>query len=484
MKGWKTLTVMALALLALGLCATLVMLGSIRYGGSRELLLRLRLELASKLRRPPAPLVPTPLSTIPVAYTMRPASTAVVHPANGNIAARNAQGADEEIPSSVFVTRVTGTPTSADAWMVNLLSTHPTSRHANVITATPYPTVTRPAQETPLTVADQPRFYLSAAPSVQLSGITHMWQKWNNCGPATLAMYLSYFGVTLTQAEVAAALKPNWDDKNVSPHEMADFVTQQGLQALVRVNGDAERLHLLLSNGLPVMIETWLELEPNNGMGHYRLLTGYDDARRIWIAYDSYVSTGVKANAPYQGIQFPYTEMDTLWAVFNRTYLLVFTEESAPIVASILAEEMDNHVMWERALTHAQAEIASRPDDPFAHFNLGSALVALGEYDQAATAFDRARIIGLPWRMLWYQFAPFRAYYETGRYDELLALADATIATGGEIEEVYYYKGLGLAALGRHDEARQNWQRALALNPNYGEAAAALASSADTSSSP
>ncbi len=339
------------------------------------------------------------------------------------------------------------------------------------------------ARAIPSAATEAPR-YLPAAPSVQLSGITHMWQKWNNCGPATLAMYLSYFGSTLTQAEVAAALKPNWDDKNVSPHEMAAFVEKQGLRALVRVNGDADRVRLLLSNGLPVMIETWLEPEPNDGMGHYRLLTGYDDARQIWIVYDSYVSTGVKANAPYEGIRLAYADVDALWAVFNRTYLLVFTDDMAPVVASILAEEMDDRVMWERALARARAEVASRPDDPFAHFNLGSALTALGEYEQAAAAFDQARIIGLPWRMLWYQFGPFQAYYETGRYAELLALADATIATAGEIEEVYYYKGFGLAALGREAEARQNWQRAVKLNPNYSEAATALATAGGASPSP
>jgi tetratricopeptide (TPR) repeat protein len=96
----------------------------------------------------------------------------------------------------------------------------------------------------------------------------------------------------------------------------------------------------------------------------------------------------------------------------------------------------------------------------------------------AAAAYDQARVLGLPWRMLWYQFGPFRAYYETGRHAELIALADATIATAGGIEEVYYYKGLGLAALGRPDEARQNWQRAIELHPGYADAAAALVAAA------
>ena len=65
--------------------------------------------------------------------------------------------------------------------------------------------------------------YQPAEASASLSGFTHMWQTWNNCGPATLAMNLSYFGSPLDQADVAAVMRPNPDDKNVSPHEMADF---------------------------------------------------------------------------------------------------------------------------------------------------------------------------------------------------------------------------------------------------------------------
>jgi tetratricopeptide (TPR) repeat protein len=302
-----------------------------------------------------------------------------------------------------------------------------------------------------------------------------MWQKWNNCGPATLSMNLSYYGLALEQLDVAAVLKPNRDDKNVSPEEMAGFARSQGLHALVRVNGDADRLRLWLSNGLPVLIETWLEVEPGNGMGHYRLLTGYDDARQEWTVYDSYVSAGVDASQPYRGIRMAYGDVERLWAVFNRTYILVYTDELAPVALSILGEDADDDLMWQRALRQAQTGVEQNPDDPFAWFNLGSDLVTLGRFEEAAAAYDQARVIGLPWRMLWYQFGPFRAYYETGRYQELTALAEATIATDGEIEETYYWKGLGLAAQGDLAGARQAWERALGLNPNYAAAAAALA---------
>jgi tetratricopeptide (TPR) repeat protein len=209
-------------------------------------------------------------------------------------------------------------------------------------------------------------------------------------------------------------------------------------------------------------------------MGHYRLLTGYDDASQQWTVFDSYVSAGVAADQPYRGIHLSYEELGHLWAVFNRTYILIYTDDMAPLVLSILGEETDDSIMWQQALRQAQAEVEQRPDDPFAWFNLGTDLVALGQFEQAGVAYDRARVIGLPWRMLWYQFGPFRAYYETLRYQELIALADATIATAGDIEEVYYWKGLGLAAQGDTAGARQVWQRALELNPHYAEAASAL----------
>jgi tetratricopeptide (TPR) repeat protein len=77
--------------------------------------------------------------------------------------------------------------------------------------------------------------------------------------------------------------------------------------------------------------------------------------------------------------------------------------------------------------------------------------------------------------MLWYQFGPFRAYHETGRHDEVIALANATIATAKQAEEAYYWRGLAEQAKGDANAARASWQRALELNPRYEEPAAALA---------
>ena len=256
-------------------------------------------------------------------------------------------------------------------------------------------------------------------PAVRLTGLTHAWQTWNNCGPATLAMNLSYFGSRATQAEVAATLRPFKDDKNVNPEELAAYARSQGLRALARVNGSSEMLRQLLAAGIPVLIETWYEPKPNDGMGHYRLLVGFDDAAGEWIAYDSYDSHGLAKGQPYAGIRLPYAEVARDWPIFNRAYLLIYDEARAAAVERVVEADLDDAAMWQRALAAAEAEVAQQPDDPFAWFNLGTDLTALGRFAEAASAYDHARQLGLPWRMLWYQFGPFRAYYETGRHDEV-----------------------------------------------------------------
>jgi len=341
-------------------------------------------------------------------------------------------------------------------------------------TAIPLPTETLPPLP-PLPTVAPALAHQSAQPAVSLSGFTHMWQTWNNCGPATLAMNLSYFGSTLDQAAIGNVLRRHPDDKNVSPEELVAFAASQGYHAQVRVNGSADLMRLLLSNGVPVLIETWLEEDPNDGMGHYRMLTGYDDAEQYWIGYDSYVDTGLFSSiGPYRGIRMSYAETDALWKVFNRTYLLLYTDAQAPAVASIYGDTFDQTVMWQQATQQSQALVQQTPNDPFAWFNLGTNLTALGDYGGAAQAYDQARRLGLPWRMLWYQYGPFQAYQAAGRAQDVLTLADATLSTTQTIEELHYWRGQALRALGNPAEATRAWQRALELNPDYRPAGEAL----------
>ena len=462
---WKWLGLLAVA--ALGGLLSLVVVGSLRYDGPEGLMLRVRSEFAPRRDHPQY--VSTPLAASggdpakALALVLAASPTPTLQPP--------ASTPSPEQPTATPTAKATRRPAEIDTEDVPRRADLPTPARTATPTATPptaTPTDTPPPPRPPPPPPDG-----QALPAALLGGIKHYWQTWNNCGPATLTMNLSYYGLPVTQAEAAKVLKPNKDDKNVSPDQMAAYARSQGLNALVRVNGDFDRLRRLVNAGVPVLVETWLDHD--GGMGHYRLVTGYDDAAGEWIVYDSYVSEGIDPKGPYPGIRIPYDQMDFVWRVFNRLYVVVYDEARAQAVQEILGSDQDDAAMWQRALERAQADAAADPGDAFAWFNLGSSLAAQGRYADAATAYDQARIIGLPWRMLWYQFGPFRAYYEAGRIDELIALADATIATVGNIEETYYWKGKGLQAKGDAEGARQNFRRAVELNSNYPEAAAALA---------
>jgi tetratricopeptide (TPR) repeat protein len=361
--------------------------------------------------------------------------------------------------ATVFITR---SATSKNA---------PQSATPIPVTASPMPTAVPSPTATP-----RPR--PSAA---RLEGIRHKFQTWNNCGPATLAMALTYFGDNVSQEQTAAILKPDPEDRNVSPAEMVAYVQDQTpFQAVSLANGTPETLRQLLANGIPVIVEVGIdppgEFRWLGWYGHYLLLVAYDDAVEQFWVYDSWFGTSEEPlkNAEPDGRVLTYADLDTYWPQFNRNYIALFEPEQAGLVGELIGPDMDETTMWANALSQVRAEAASNPTDAFSWFNLGTIYNALGDYENAATAFDQARAIGLPWRMLWYQFGPYEAYYQTGRYEDVLLLTDVTLQDRPYFEESYYYKGLALAALGQREEARQNLEKALSFNPNFSAAAAAL----------
>jgi tetratricopeptide (TPR) repeat protein len=308
-----------------------------------------------------------------------------------------------------------------------------------------------------------PQLFAPAAPSAYLTGIRHERQTWNNCGPATISMLLSRFGRTDTQREAAQFLKPDKEDKNVSPDELVAYAQSLGYEALAFVGGDMNVLRTLVTNGFPVIVESWFIPEPNDEMGHYQLLIGYDDRQAIF--YDSYEGPDLREDI---------AEFEPLWRVFNNMAVVVWRPEQRPFVMEMLGELSDPQQMHARALEKAQADIAANVQDRFAWFNAGSSLHALGRTDEAAQAFDTAFKLKLPWRTMWYQFAPYAAYYEVGRHDEVIALANATLKRVKNLEESYYWRGRSLAAKGNANAARADFQQALVFNPNFAPAQAAL----------
>jgi len=308
-------------------------------------------------------------------------------------------------------------------------------------------------------------------PSARIFGITHQQQKWNNCGPATITMALSFYGWTQDQDFAADRLKPNREDKNVSPYELVNFVDEStDINAMVRMGGNLELLKVLISNEFPVIIETGAMFEAYDWIGHYRTVVAYDDVFELFYFFDSFLGVGTSA----QGVTETYSNVDKDWQAFNRTFIVIYDPQREGLLRSILDSHWTADEAAQIAFEVAQQEAKLEPQNAFAWFNMGTSLVELERYQEAATAFDQAQRAKLPWRMMWYQFGPFKAYFETGRYDDVLSLVQINLTNAEELEETYYWQGKVRQAQGQPEQAAVSYRRALAYNPNFNEARAAL----------
>jgi hypothetical protein len=332
-------------------------------------------------------------------------------------------------------------------------------------TSLPVPTLTLTVEFTPTPIPSPtplPQSAVLPAPKWEQQDI-------NNCGPASLTMYLRYYGWEGVQTDIADVLKPLREDRNVNVEELIYYVrTHAGwLNAEYRVGGDLERIKQFLAAGIPVMIEESFYFEEpfwvNDDLwaAHYALITGYEDDAQMFTIQDSFRGADQKVF---------YKTTDEYWQAFNRVYILIYTPVQEATVQAILGSDWDPDANRQHALEAAQAETQSDPKNAFAWFNLGSNLSYFERYVEATDAYDHALELGLPQRMMRYQFGPFIAYFHTGQLDELFTLTEYALKVTPNSEEALLWHGWGLYRQGNAKEALANFQQALEENPNYQDA--------------
>jgi tetratricopeptide (TPR) repeat protein len=360
----------------------------------------------------------------------------------------------EQLNSIVQSTLQAMTPPPDTAATITATAT-PTKLSA---TSTPEPSPTVTSSPTPL-----PDQFL-------LTGIEHEYQSFNNCGPANLSMTLSFWDWVGDQRDTAAFLRGGEYDKNVMPAEMAAYVNEKSdLNAIVRVGGDLETIKKFIAAGFPVLIEKGYDPPDDDWMGHYLTFNGYDDNLSQFTTQDSLI---------LPDFPVPYEKVQARWRDFNNTYIIVYPTDRQAEVMSLLGSDADQIANLQAAAQRAREETNSLSGRElyFAWFNLGSNLVALGDYAGAADAYDNAFAVYAaipaderPWRVMWYQDGPYAAYYHTGRFQDVIELANTTFFALGEytLEESFYWRGRANLALGDLNGATFDLKKAVELNPQF-----------------
>ena len=339
--------------------------------------------------------------------------------------------------------------------------------------STPAPTATRPP--------DQPSPVPSPTPTalpgeVTIKGVKYIDQHglYNYCAPANLAMALSFWGWSGDRLDVGNSVKPFEKDKNVMPYELADYVTQNtALKVVQRSGGTLDLVKGLLAGGFPVLVEKGAYLidltNKISWMGHYAVITGYNDASQTLVTQDSFF----RADYPVT-----YADFNEGWRAFNDVFLVLYPPEKETLLMGLLGKYADEGQAFQIALETASAEtmLAEGNDQFFAWYNRGTSLVGLKDFVGAAKAYDQAfqlyAKLGLerrPWRMVWYQTGPYFAYYFSGRYEDVKELATHTIDAASEpyLEESWYWRARAREALGDQSGALSDLQKSLVYHPGF-----------------
>ena len=387
-----------------------------------------------------------------------PATVAATVPAS-------APATSTTITKPVVVAMMSGTPAPA----------------ASAVSAPAMPT-TAPATATPIPVAPVPVATVAptapppppptAVPSaVFLEPMKHWYQGWNQCAEMSASMALSYFGINLDPNNVTAELRPKsgpTGSKNVEFPSIVAFLQGQGVHAQAFQGGTPDRVKRLVASGVPVIVGQWQNRGDHAGIGHWRVVRGYDDAKAVFVVNDSMIDPASPV---------PYAEFDDLWPVYDYVYIPVWNDRLAPRVQAIMGAEMDPKVNIARTIAYDQSRIEQQPTNAELQFALGGAYYLSGDKVKALDAYHRAKDMGLiakyPWT-LWYQSWPVAALVDTGVYDEALTLAQANIDSAKTFAIMHYQRGRAFEAKGDMVSAKREYQLALADDKNYHDTQNAL----------
>lgn len=296
---------------------------------------------------------------------------------------------------------------------------------------------------------------------------SHVFQTFNNCGPATLSMILSYWGINKSQQELGEKLRPyqnpqgDNDDKSVTFEEFLDEAESYGLAGFIRPNGDIEKLKVFIANGLPVAVKTFLH--DYDDIGHYRIIRGFDENKKILVQDDSFEG---------KGLEFSYDKLLRLWQPFNYQYMIIVSKDKQGLAEAILGEELDEGRSWENSLNRAEAE--TETNNPYPVFNRSVANYYLGNFEESVIFFEEIRN-KLPSRMLWYQYEPILAYQKLKDNSKILRLTGEILNNHNRaFSELYIIRGEVMLEEGKKDQAKSEFEKAILYNKNSKSAKDAL----------
>jgi Peptidase_C39 like family/Tetratricopeptide repeat len=263
-------------------------------------------------------------------------------------------------------------------------------------------------------------------PRAEVSGVPFFAQDRYYCGPAALAMVLSWSGPPVTQEEIAVQVYTPGREGTLQS-DMVAGARRHGRLA-VPVTGLSD-LTAELAAGHPVVVFQ------NLGFGwypvwHYAVAIGYDLSTGDLILH-----SGLDARRA-----LPLATFERTWARTDHWGLVVLPPEQLPASADVMAVLRAATALEQAGRTReaatAYAAIAERwPASLEAWIGLGNAAYAAGDLEAAENAFrtatERHPDAGAAWNNLAHVLG------EKGRRRDAIAAAERAVRLGGSDAATY-----------------------------------------------
>src|SRR5438105_5032780 len=243
--------------------------------------------------------------------------------------------------------------------------------------------VTAPAAEV---VAAAPAPEPKAAPTTAaFSELKHVWQSLNNCGPASVVMALSTFGIDVSQEFARVPLRGTNILSGMGPQKVDGWVNANfGLRSVWRNNGTNDLLRRLVANGFAPMVTQWMQDPSISRIAHWRVVRGYDDAASTFYVNDPMLGNMVPLS--YQWFQ-------NNWQSFSYRYMVIYDPKDELLLRRIVGEDWNDLRMRANFYERTKAEaLAQNTQNAWIAF--GEAAYGYGAFAEAVAAFEKGIAFG------------------------------------------------------------------------------------------
>src|SRR5438132_13050804 len=255
---------------------------------------------------------------------------------------------------------------------------------APVVDDGPQTTLTTPAVEPVAAVVPAPE--PKAAPAAAaFDEMKHVWQSLNNCGPASVVMALSTFGIDVSQEAARVPLRGANVLSGMGPQRVDGWVNANfGLRSMWRNNGTNDLIKRLVANGFAPMVTQWMQDPTVSRIAHWRTVRGYDDGQGVFFVNDPMLGNMVALSYDWFGRN---------WQSFQYRYMVIYRPEDEGLLQAIIGKDWSEasvrQSLYERSKTEALAQ-----DTNLAWLNYGEAAYANGMFEEAVAAFERGMNMG------------------------------------------------------------------------------------------